>query len=84
MVVGGPRRDEVPVDDFVLPGVNQTHGIVVRNDSVSDADIARRFPVGTRLRFLPNHACAIGTQFSEYHAVAANSTQRTWRYFDGW
>ncbi len=76
--------DGVPVDGFVLTGVNQEHGIVARDGHVTDADIVRRFPVGTRLRILPNHACATGTQFSEYHAVAASGSPQTWRRFDGW
>jgi D-serine deaminase-like pyridoxal phosphate-dependent protein len=35
-----------------------------------EQDITTRFPIGTQLRILPNHACATGAQFPEYHAVA--------------
>ena len=67
----------------MLGGANQEHGIVART-GVPDADIAARFPVGTRLRILPNHACATGAQFPEYHALAADGTLATWRRFHGW
>jgi D-serine deaminase-like pyridoxal phosphate-dependent protein len=76
--------DGVPVGDFVMIAANQEHGVVSRSGGEIDADIARRFPLGTRLRILPNHACATGAQFSEYHAVAADQTVQTWKRFDGW
>jgi len=40
--------------------------------------------VGTRLRILPNHACATGAQFPEYHAVGASGELETWPRFYGW
>jgi D-serine deaminase-like pyridoxal phosphate-dependent protein len=53
------------IDGLVLAGVNQEHGILSRMDGKVDPDMVRRLPIGTRLRILPNHACATGTQFSE-------------------
>jgi D-serine deaminase-like pyridoxal phosphate-dependent protein len=72
------------IDGLVMTGANQEHGIVARSDGRSDGDMARRFPIGTRLRILPNHACATGAQFSEYHALTAAGDVQTWRRFDGW
>jgi D-serine deaminase-like pyridoxal phosphate-dependent protein len=43
-----------------------------------------RFPVGTLLRVLPNHACATGAQFDHYHAVAPDGGVQVWRRFHGW
>ena len=68
---------------YVLSGANQEHGIVSLQGGV-DADIATRFPVGTRLRILPNHACATGAQFPEYHALAHDGTLATWSRLHGW
>ena len=76
--------DGAPFDGFLLTDVNQEHGIVSRAGGGADRDIARHFPVGTRLRILPNHACATGTQFSEYHLVGPHGTVQTWRRFNGW
>jgi D-serine deaminase-like pyridoxal phosphate-dependent protein len=72
------------IDGLVMTGANQEHGIVARSDGRIDGDVARRFPVGTRLRILPNHACATGAQFSEYHALDVEGGVQTWRRFDGW
>jgi len=46
--------------------------------------MVRRLPVGTRLRILPNHACATGAQFPEYQAITAQGVVQQWRRFDGW
>jgi D-serine deaminase-like pyridoxal phosphate-dependent protein len=68
---------------YVLSGANQEHGILSR-EGTPDPDITTRFPVGTRLRILPNHACATGAQFPEYHALAADGTLATWPRSYGW
>jgi D-serine deaminase-like pyridoxal phosphate-dependent protein len=72
------------IDGLLLIGTNQEHGIVARGDGAVEPDVAGRFPVGTRLRILPNHACATGTQFAEYHAITAHGVVERWRRFDGW
>ena len=68
---------------YVLSGANQEHGILSR-EGAPDTDIAARFPVGTQLRILPNHACATGAQHPEYHALAENGELATWRRLHGW
>jgi D-serine deaminase-like pyridoxal phosphate-dependent protein len=78
------------LEGYVLGGANQEHGILWRegagdnSDNKSDNDIAARFPIGTRLRILPNHACATGAQFPEYHALAEDGGLQTWGRFHGW
>ena len=71
------------IDGYVIDSANQEHGIVCRADRVDDA-IATRFPVGTRLRVLPNHACATGAQFPEYQAILSSGDIETWPRFHGW
>jgi D-serine deaminase-like pyridoxal phosphate-dependent protein len=71
------------LDGYVLSGANQEHGILSR-EGAPDADIAARFPIGTRLRILPNHACATGAQFPEYHALSEEGALKTWGRFHGW
>ena len=71
------------IDGYILSGANTEHGILSRRDGV-DRDIAARFPIGTRLRILPNHACATGAQFPEYQAVGADGAMSTWPRFYGW
>ncbi|AJY11386.1 DSD1 family PLP-dependent enzyme [Burkholderia dolosa] len=69
--------------DYLLSGANQEHGIVSRAGT-PDRDIAQRFPIGTRLRILPNHACATGAQHPAYHAVGPDGRIDTWPRFYGW
>ncbi|BEP38922.1 DSD1 family PLP-dependent enzyme (plasmid) [Variovorax sp. V11] len=75
--------DGMPIEGYLLSAANQEHGILSR-EGAADTDIVARFPVGTRLRILPNHACATGAQFPAYQALAADGTVQTWERFHGW
>ncbi|MBW8720142.1 MAG: alanine racemase, partial [Variovorax paradoxus] len=75
--------DGVPIEGYLLSAVNQEHGILSR-EGTADPDIVARFPAGTRLRILPNHACATGAQFPAYQALAEDGTVQTWERFHGW
>ena len=72
---------------YVVSGANQEHGIVsLQGDvsSIAELDIASRFPVGSQLRILPNHACATGAQFPAYQAVGQDGGVTEWLRFYGW
>ena len=71
-----------PLPGYIVSGANQEHGIVSLRGG-ADAKVAERFPVGSLLRVLPNHACATGAQFPEYHALAADGRE-VWPRFYGW
>ncbi|SPA32683.1 D-threo-3-hydroxyaspartate dehydratase [Cupriavidus taiwanensis] len=75
--------DGAVIPGYILSGANQEHGIVSR-DGATDADIATRFPVGTLLRILPNHACATGAQFPTYQALAGDGEITQWSRLHGW
>lgn len=80
-------RDGVPLDDLIVTGANQEHGIVAARDgSKLDADrLARELPLGTQLRVLPNHACATGAQHGVYQVVRGSRTiEATWARLNGW
>ena len=72
-----------PIHGYVFKSANQEHGILCRVGNVDNA-IAARFPIGTRLRILPNHACATGAQYPEYGAVLASGAVESWPRFYGW
>ena len=72
-----------PIPGYTMGSANQEHGIVSRADGV-DARIAERFPVGTRLRILPVHACATGAQHPAYQALGPGGEVETWPRFYGW
>jgi D-serine deaminase-like pyridoxal phosphate-dependent protein len=71
-----------PIGDLVVTDANQEHGIVARRDGGA-IDFAR-YPIGSRLRILPNHACATAAQFGEYHVLREGRPVETWERFGGW
>jgi D-serine deaminase-like pyridoxal phosphate-dependent protein len=77
------RSDGSLLPGYILSGANQEHGIV-SCVTTPEADIVTLLPVGTRLRILPNHACATGAQFPAYHALAGDDEVRLWPRFYGW
>jgi D-serine deaminase-like pyridoxal phosphate-dependent protein len=76
-------EDGTLLPGYVVSAANQEHGIVSLQGGL-DANIATRFPLGTRLRILPNHACATGAQHPEYQALAADGSVAPWPRFYGW
>jgi D-serine deaminase-like pyridoxal phosphate-dependent protein len=68
---------------FVL-AANQEHGIVASRAGA--AVPPSRLPLGTRLRILPNHACATGSQHDGYHVMRADQPNSLgyWPRFRGW
>ncbi len=73
-----------PIAGYCVSSANQEHGILSRAGDIPDAQIVQRFPIGSQLRILPNHACATGAQFPEYQAVMGDQVQATWPRFYGW
>ncbi|MCW5605416.1 MAG: DSD1 family PLP-dependent enzyme, partial [Burkholderiales bacterium] len=63
--------DGRPIPGLIVADTNQEHGIVAARDGTV-VDLAR-FPVGTRLRVLPNHACATAAQHSAYQIVSGGT-----------
>ena len=72
------------IDGFIMGSANQEHGILCWRDGRADPDLAARWPVGTRLRVLPNHACATAAQFPHYEVLAADGSLQRWPRFYGW
>ena len=76
-----------PLEGLVLSGANQEHGILSALAAPAGAtppDIVTRLPIGTRLRILPNHACATGAQYPYYHALSPEGELKQWGRFHGW
>ena len=71
------------IGDLIVSDANQEHGIVSRRGEAS-LDVSQ-YPVGTRLRILPNHACATGAQHDAYHVVRGGTeVVDRWPRFGGW
>lgn len=72
------------IEGLLVTAANQEHGIISRRDGKADAGVVDRFPIGTKLRVLPNHACATGAQYPDYHLVTASGATQVWPRFHGW
>jgi D-serine deaminase-like pyridoxal phosphate-dependent protein len=72
-----------PLHGWLMNGANQEHGIVSHAPTPA-ADVVERFPVGTQLRVLPNHACATGAQYTEYQVLDTHGRVQAWPRFQGW
>jgi D-serine deaminase-like pyridoxal phosphate-dependent protein len=70
-------------DDLIMIDANQEHGILaLRSGSRASTP---ELPVGTRVRILPNHACATASQFDSYCVLdECNHIQEQWDRFSGW
>lgn len=71
-------------EDLLVVSVNQEHGILARRDGAPVSP--PRYPIGTLLRVLPNHACATAAQHARYEVVCGDSTEivETWARINGW
>ena len=72
------------VEGLLMSGANQEHGILSWRDGRASADLASQFPVGMRVRVLPNHACATAAQFPHYDVLGADGQLKRWGRFYGW
>lgn len=71
------------IDGLWVSSANQEHGIIsARPGKTIDLE---DFPIGTRLRILPNHACPTGAQHSKYFVVDGSiEIKDCWSRFSGW
>jgi D-serine deaminase-like pyridoxal phosphate-dependent protein len=73
--------DGHPIDDLIVVDSHQEHGVIARRSGGK----APALPVGTRVRILPNHACATGAQHVGYHVVdEGREVLEWWERFNGW
>jgi D-serine deaminase-like pyridoxal phosphate-dependent protein len=75
--------DGRPLQDYILVGANQEHGIMARRPGASGEAV--ELQVGQQVRILPNHACSTAAQYGEYQVLGPDQEVRaTWRRFSGW
>jgi D-serine deaminase-like pyridoxal phosphate-dependent protein len=72
-----------PYPDLIVSDASQEHGIIsVRPGS---AQALPQLSIGTRVRILPNHACATGAQHDQYHVVrGGGEIVANWPRIRGW
>lgn len=76
--------DGTPYSDLIVVETSQEHGVVAVRPGV--ASKLPHLPIGARVRVLPNHACATGSQHDQYHVVRSGSRElvATWPRIRGW
>ena len=76
-----------PVSGAIIEGVtvsstNQEHGIVTARSGTIEFD---RFPIGSRVKILPNHACATAAAYDHYYVTDdSERIAATWERVNGW
>lgn len=70
------------IDGVTVSSTNQEHGIITARSGDLDFD---RFPIGSRVRILPNHACATAAAFDRYFVTeGAEKVVGVWERVNGW
>ena len=70
------------LDGLLVRHVNQEHGVIAHR--AGKPINVSAYPVGSRLRILPNHACATAAQYGGYHVVSDADQSRYWERCGGW
>ena len=72
-----------PIPGLVVSDASQEHGIISHRSG--DPAQVPELPIGTRLRILPNHACATAAQYERYAVLDGSSEiAASWPRFSGW
>jgi D-serine deaminase-like pyridoxal phosphate-dependent protein len=70
------------IDGVIVSATNQEHGILTPRSGAIDFD---RFPIGGRLRILPNHACATAAAYDRYFVTdGGDEIVAVWDRVNGW
>jgi D-serine deaminase-like pyridoxal phosphate-dependent protein len=70
------------LDDVFVSSTNQEHGIITSRSGEIDFD---RFPIGSRVKILPNHACATAAAYGRYFVTdGSERVAATWDRVNGW
>lgn len=70
------------IPGVVVSDVYQEHGVVEAREGTIDLS---RFPIGSRVRVLPNHSCMTAAAHARYHVVDhEGNVTATWARCNGW
>jgi D-serine deaminase-like pyridoxal phosphate-dependent protein len=73
-----------PVDRLIVADVHQEHGLVACEGT--DGGLEVRYPVGRRVRVLPNYACLMAAGYDRYYLVRGSNSrvEGVWSKVTGW
>ena len=76
-----PNSGDV-IEGVTVSSTNQEHGIITSQSGEVDFD---RFPVGSRVAILPNHACATAAAYDRYFVTdGTEEIVDVWERVNGW
>jgi D-serine deaminase-like pyridoxal phosphate-dependent protein len=79
--VSDPVSGEI-IPDVTVSSTNQEHGILTSRSGEIDFD---RFPIGSRVKILPNHACATAAAHDRYFVTdGGERIIGVWERVNGW
>jgi D-serine deaminase-like pyridoxal phosphate-dependent protein len=79
--ISDPVSGEI-IEDAIVSSTNQEHGIVTSRSGAIDFD---RFPIGSRVKILPNHACATAAAYDRYFVTeGGHEIHAVWNRVNGW
>jgi D-serine deaminase-like pyridoxal phosphate-dependent protein len=71
-----------PFEDVTVSSTNQEHGIITSRSGEIDFG---RFPVGSRVKVLPNHSCATAAAYDRYFVTdGSEDIVDVWERINGW
>lgn len=70
------------IENLHVAGVSQEHGYVTTRDGAPLP--FPDFPIGSRLRVLPNHACMTAAAYDRYTVLTADGGMDHWQRINGW
>ncbi len=80
-LIADPDSGDI-IDGYLVAAVSQEIGHVVGLDG---RNAIERFPVGARIRVLPNHVCMTAAAYDGYHIVRGGlSPEAYWERINGW
>ncbi|MET0742616.1 MAG: DSD1 family PLP-dependent enzyme [Microvirga sp.] len=72
-----------PYRDLIVNDASQEQGIITLRRGATA--VLPNLPVGSRVRILPNHACATGAQYDRYHVLDdSGRVGGVWGRINGW
>ena len=75
-------RSGKPIEGVRVDSTNQEHGIITARAGEPDWSL---FPIGGRVRILPNHACATAAAYDRYFVTSGDqSITDVWERVNGW
>ncbi len=74
--------DGTIIEELRVEGANQEHGLITTQNGTVNFE---NYPIGTKLRILPNHSCMTAAAYDHYNIVdGSDEITENWQRCNGW